>query len=321
MTATLEAITQQIQSGDLDGASAALATIPETDDNRGEVAFVRGSLKEVGKDLAGAAEEYTKAVAEGGDIKKAAFHAAALFDRFGDDDNAIDYYERCISEPPAPINALINLAALYEERGRLDDALALLESVLDACPNHTRARQYLRSVESSYDMLFDEASQRDRDRRSAILDTPIGDFELSVRSRNCLRQMNIRTLGDLLRTGETELLSYKNFGDTSLNEIKALLEQKGLNLGQMAPGAGDDDSGDQASVDLSPDAAAFLRRGVAELELSVRARKALQRLGITTLAELTQRSEAEMMTIKNFGLTSLSEIKRQLEVVGLSLRN
>jgi len=319
MTATLEAITQQIQTGDVDGASAALANIPETDDNRGEIAFLRGSLKEVSKDLTGAADEYTKAVEAGGDIKKAAFYAASLFDRCGHDDSAIEYYEKCITEPPVPINALINLAALYEERGRLDEAMALLESVLDACPNHTRARQYLRSVESSFDMLYDEASQLDLDKRSAILDTPIGDFELSVRSRNCLRQMNIRTLGDLLRTGETELLSYKNFGDTSLNEIKALLEQKGLSLGQMAPGAADDSAA--AQQDLSPDAAAFLRRGVAELELSVRARKALQRLGITTLAELTQRSEAEMMTIKNFGLTSLSEIKRQLASVGLSLRS
>ena len=44
--------------------------------------------------------------------------------------------------------------------------------------------------------------------------------------------MNIRTLGDLLQTTEQELLSYKNFGETSLNEIKALLAQKGLRLGQ-----------------------------------------------------------------------------------------
>ena len=72
------------------------------------------------------------------------------------------------------------------------------------------------------------------DRRSAVLDIPITDFELSVRSRNCLKKMNIRTLGDLLKTTEQELLSYKNFGETSLNEIKALLAQKGLRLGQAA---------------------------------------------------------------------------------------
>ena len=43
--------------------------------------------------------------------------------------------------------------------------------------------------------------------------------------------MNIRTLGDLLNITEAELLSYKNFGETSLREIKAILETKNLRLG------------------------------------------------------------------------------------------
>jgi len=46
----------------------------------------------------------------------------------------------------------------------------------------------------------------------------------------------------------------------------------------------------------------------------------LQRLGVTTLGELTQRSEAELLAIKNFGQTSLNEIKRQLGAHGLTLR-
>ncbi len=43
--------------------------------------------------------------------------------------------------------------------------------------------------------------------------------------------MNIITLGDLLNISEAELLSYKNFGETSLREIKFLLDTKGLHLG------------------------------------------------------------------------------------------
>src|SRR5213078_1665545 len=72
----------------------------------------------------------------------------------------------------------------------------------------------------------------DKTKRNAMLDTPVTDFELTVRARTCLKKMNLRTLGDLLRTTEAELLGYKNFGETSLNEIKALLAQKGLRLGQ-----------------------------------------------------------------------------------------
>ena len=58
------------------------------------------------------------------------------------------------------------------------------------------------------------------------------DFELSVRSRNCLKKMNIRTLGDLTRVTEQQLLSSKNFGETSLDEIKEMMTTKGLHLGQ-----------------------------------------------------------------------------------------
>jgi DNA-directed RNA polymerase subunit alpha len=65
----------------------------------------------------------------------------------------------------------------------------------------------------------------------------------------------------------------------------------------------------------------LLNRSVAELELSVRSRKCLQRLGISSLAELVQRSEPELMAIKNFGQTSLVEIKRRLGELGLSLRD
>src|SRR5205814_2990813 len=108
-----------------------------------------------------------------------------------------------------------------------------LEAILRTNPNHERARLYMKDVESARLMYYDEDDRRG-DRRNLVLEIPITDFELSVRSRNCLKKMNLRSLGDLLRTTEQELLSYKNFGETSLNEIKALLAQKGLRLGQAA---------------------------------------------------------------------------------------
>src|SRR5918995_944706 len=99
--------------------------------------------------------------------------------------------------------------------------------------NPERARLNMKDVEPARSQYYDEDSDR-KDRRNAVLDIPITDFELSVRSRNCLKKMNIKSLGDLLRTSEPELLSYKNFGETSLNEIKTLLAAKGLRLGQNA---------------------------------------------------------------------------------------
>src|SRR5204863_8343385 len=106
-------------------------------------------------------------------------------------------------------------------------------------PNHERARLFMKDVESARSQFYDDGDDRRGDRRDAVLNIPITDFELSVRSRNCLKKMNIKSLGDLLRTTEQELLSYKNFGETSLNEIKALLASKGLRLGQnVEAGAG-----------------------------------------------------------------------------------
>ena len=80
-------------------------------------------------------------------------------------------------------------------------------------------------------MYYDEEQERREDKRNKILRTPINDFELSVRSRNCLSNMGVRTLGDLVNKTEAELLSFKNFGETSLMEIKEILRNKGLRLG------------------------------------------------------------------------------------------
>ena len=64
----------------------------------------------------------------------------------------------------------------------------------------------------------------------------------------------------------------------------------------------------------------FWRKTVADLELSVRSRKALQRLNINTLGDLAARTEDELLGCKNFGQTSLNEIKQQMANFGLELR-
>jgi DNA-directed RNA polymerase subunit alpha len=153
-----------------------------------------------------------------------------------------------------------------------------------------------------------------------VLEIPITDFELSVRSRNCLKKMNIHTLGDLLRVSETELLGYKNFGETSLNEIRAVLAQKGLRLGQAAEE--ERTLARRVASNLVSSAADqdVLSKSCDDLELSVRARRCLERLGLNTLGEVASRTEAELLATKNFGVTSLNEIKQQLTVFGLALR-
>jgi DNA-directed RNA polymerase subunit alpha len=67
--------------------------------------------------------------------------------------------------------------------------------------------------------------------RLAELATAIDELELSVRSVNSLKNSNIRSLGDLVRQTEAQILQVKNFGKKSLQEIADLLERRGLNFG------------------------------------------------------------------------------------------
>ncbi len=264
--------------------------------------------------------EYRQAVTADPTSTDALFRLAFELDLAGEEDEAISLYERCTMRQPAPINALINLALLYEDRGDYIRAEKCLKQVLDTNPNHVRARLFMKDVQASRGMNFDEEADRDVAKRNAMLDTPVTDFELSVRARNCLKKMNIRTLGDLLRVTEAELMGYKNFGEASLVEIKQMLAARNLRLGQgleeqhrrVRKEVYDKLRGSGNEVVLS--------RSVAELGLSVRARKALQLLNISTLGDLAARTEAELMGVKNFGATSLEEVKAKLAEHNLSLR-
>ena len=67
------------------------------------------------------------------------------------------------------------------------------------------------------------------------LRTPIAELELSVRSANCLREAQIRTIGDLVQKSPQELLKYRNFGKKSLAEIEELLGSMNIQLGMPVP--------------------------------------------------------------------------------------
>lgn len=64
----------------------------------------------------------------------------------------------------------------------------------------------------------------------------VDDLELSVRSANCLKNANIRYIGELVVRSEAEMLKTKNFGRKSLNEIKEILVEMGLGLGMKIEG-------------------------------------------------------------------------------------
>ncbi|MEP7235431.1 MAG: DNA-directed RNA polymerase subunit alpha [Ignavibacteriota bacterium] len=69
------------------------------------------------------------------------------------------------------------------------------------------------------------------ERIRAVLLTPVDTLHLSVRSQNCLRAANIKNIAELVRKDERELLTFRNFGRKSLDELGRLVEQLGLNFG------------------------------------------------------------------------------------------
>ena len=73
------------------------------------------------------------------------------------------------------------------------------------------------------------------------LDKSVEELELSVRSYNCLKNANIRTIRELVQKTEGEMLKTKNFGRKSLNEIKEILHTMGLSLGMRVDQAAGQD--------------------------------------------------------------------------------
>ena len=280
--------------------------------------FYEKGLKQEGSgDRLGAIELYEAAYTADPDDSEVLFRLAYNLDLVGEEDEALHLYEECVRQDHPPLNALVNLAVLYEDRGKYSRAERCLRQVLATQPNNLRAKLFIKDVLASQDMLIDDDREALLEKQSALLETPVTDFELQVRTRNALRKMNIRTLGDLLRISEAELRSFKNFGEAALEEIKAMLAQRGLRLGQAI------EQHQQRVYDQVREQVGdseILDRSVNELDLSVRARKALSLLNIQTIGDLATKTEAELLGVKNFGSTSLVEIQEKLAEVGLQLR-
>jgi DNA-directed RNA polymerase subunit alpha len=92
--------------------------------------------------------------------------------------------------------------------------------------------------------------------RNDQLDRSVDELELSVRSYNCLKNADIRTIRDLVQRSEREMLATKNFGKKSLNEIKEILNGMGLDFGMEfdeqgnpIPGSGGRDGAEPADFE------------------------------------------------------------------------
>ncbi|MHC4395507.1 MAG: tetratricopeptide repeat protein [Planctomycetota bacterium] len=320
LSVTLEKAATYRYASDFEAVAGELKNCANFENVSSEYHYQLGRLQEVQGLYEEAMNNYKRALEFSPEHQKALFHLAYRCDLSGDEDTAVDYYRQIVTVGPVYVSALINLAVLYEDMSKYDKAARCIDKVLASHPNHPRAILFKKDIESSKTMFYDEEKEKTKTRKNQILETPISDFELSVRSRNCLKKMNIETLGDLLNITEAELLSYKNFGETSLREIKNILEPKSLYLGMILEerqlASGEISEGDEVEDENE----GLLSKLVDDLQLSVRARKCLQKLNMHTLGDLVRKTDAELLGCKNFGVTSLNEIKKVLSDLGLFLR-
>ena len=79
--------------------------------------------------------------------------------------------------------------------------------------------------------VLEDSSDEARSQINQHLFRSVNELELSVRAANCLKNANIKSIGDLVQRSENEMLKTKNFGKKSLNEIKEVLAEMGLELG------------------------------------------------------------------------------------------
>lgn len=298
-------------------------------------AYFNGRLQEAAGQHMEAARSYESALAQDPEHRAARFRLAYRADLFGDDERALQEYERLAELRPVSSTVLINLGVLYEDRNQYERACGCYGAVLRKDPANALARLYYADAHDSLDMYYDESLELKEDQLRKVLRTPITDFELSVRARNCLASMNIRTLGDLVSHSELELMGFKNFGETSLNEIKRLLANRGLKLGMRR----DDGSfmipegfnaGRTVNIEselawlgeLTEEQKEALELQISSLNLSVRCHRVLvERLNLQRVGDVLLYTEEDLLSMPNFGITSLNELKQKLSEYGLRLRS
>lgn len=299
--------------------AAEVASAPEEFAGTAEAHYILGRTAELRRDWEKALDHYECGRELDETNRSLLMRYAHLAERCGLDETAVELYEKLLRSGPSEKRILLNLGVLYEDLGRDSDAASCYDTVAKNDPTDGRARLYLEDAKAAMDMFYDEDMEKKEDRLNQILRIPITDFELSVRARNCLNNMQITTLGDLVQRTEQELLSYKNFGETSLTEIKEILHSKGLRLGMPREEA-------VASIEahanrtVTGDRSDVMNKPILELQLSIRARRTVEALGCLTVGEITKHSAEELLGMPNFGQTSLQELRNKLQELGIKLK-
>jgi len=189
------------------------------------------------------------------DLKLITLNESAKFEmelRIGKGRGYVPAEENKIPDQPIgliPIDAIyspvLNVKYLVENTRvgqRTDFEKLIIEIETDGSITPDDALTYSGKILKDHIQLFinfdiepeeEETSEIDEEmlRVKKLLKMSVDELELSVRSHNCLKAANIKTIGDLVHRDEQEMLRFRNFGRKSLTELNKILEERGLHFG------------------------------------------------------------------------------------------
>lgn len=142
----------------------------------------------------------------------------------------------------SPVNKVAYAVENTRVGQRTDYDRLVLDVTTDGSVNPEDALGYAAKIIKDHMLLFihfdeepmeeeEEVVDEELEKLRELLSRSVEELELSVRSGNCLRRANIKTLGELVARTEAEMLKYRNFGKQSLKEITEILAGMGLYLG------------------------------------------------------------------------------------------
>lgn len=303
----------RIKMGKYDEVENFLEKLKKKNEENPDVHYLLGLYNDALGNYESAEENYERALEIDNTHPRALFRLAYNLDLRGEDEEAFKLYKQLQKLRPMHINTMINLGIIYEDRGEYEKAQDCFRIILDYYPNNTIAELYLKDVDATCNMFYDEDVLLRRERLTNLLTVPISELNISERVKQVLEKAGITALGDLVKKTEQNLLSVENFGRNALKEVNEALRMKGLSL---ATKEGVPEIPEAMNLDKED----ILNKPVTDFEWAGRIKRVFDKMKIYTIRDLISREEKELLKNRNLGMTSIKEIRRKLATLNISIQ-
>ena len=199
-------------------------------------------------------------------------------------------------------------------------------------PNEVRMRDeriedLMRTIEDLEARLDQAGLDKVPHSKANLLASSIYDYDFSVRTVNCLRAAEIRTVEDLIKYPRARLLKFRNFGKKALTELDEWLDEHGLAFAQYEDETQEIKSKKQESQELLQTEEVFtqtidvplLERPIDYCKFCARTYNGLIAAEIETIGDLTQMRPIDIQNLRNLGQKSVTEVEEWLKAHNLSL--